>query len=201
MKIHTMKQGSDEWVNARLGIPTASQFGRIFTPGGRPSSAADDYLCQLLAERLLGVPVDVSSEYMERGRGLEPDAVAFYEFERDADTTPVGFVTSDDGLVGCSPDRLVGDDGGLEIKIPSAKVHISYMLEGMLDGRYKPQVQGGLWVSGRRWWDTLSYHPGLRPALFRVERDEPYIAALAKEVYAFASRLQRAHDQLKQEIP
>ncbi len=183
-------QGSDEWIEARLGIPTSSQFHRIITPKtGKLSSQADGYAHELLAEELLGHPIDESaSDFMARGTALEKSAVEFYEFQRDMNTQRVGVILRDDGLTGCSPDRLVGDDGGLEIKCPSAKVHVSYML-GQDADTYKCQVQGALWITGRAWWDWLSYNPELPPVLIRFERDEEFIAKLAAAVDQFIEYL------------
>lgn len=197
MKILAMKQGSPEWHAARLGIPTASAFHRIVTPGGKLSEGSHAYLCELIAERLLNLPMDsASTDFMERGKALEEQAVAWYELQREVDTQRVGFVTSDDGRVGCSPDRLVGKDGGLEIKCPSAGIHVQYMLGGVAQ-KYAPQIQGALWLTGRAWWDSLSFHPDLEPALVRVERDEEYIAKLAEAIPAFCDRLDEATERLR----
>jgi len=181
------EQGSQEWLDARLGIPTASQFHRIITPKTmRLSSSAEGYVHELLAEELLGHPIDEGeSQFMTRGSDLERSAFEFYEFNRDIETERVGFIVRDDGLVGCSPDRLVGEDGGLEIKCPSAKVHVSYMLSAAVDPQYKCQVQGALWLTGRAWWDWLSYNPELPAVRVRFTRDEEFIALLARAVDQF----------------
>lgn len=183
-------QGSDEWVQARLAIPTASQFHRIITPKtGKLSSQAEGYVHELLAEELLGHALDEgASDFMTRGTQLEKSAVEFYEFQRDLSTERVGFILRDDRLTGCSPDRLVGEDGGLEIKCPSAKVHVAYMLGQDADA-YRCQVQGALWITGRAWWDWLSYNPELAPVLIRFERDEEFIARLAGVVDQFIAYL------------
>lgn len=183
-------QGSPEWHEARLGIPTASQFHRVMTPKTmKLSSQAEGYACELLAEEMLGHALDDgASGFMDRGTQLERSAFEFYEFNRDVHTERIGFITTDDGRAGCSPDRLVGDDGGLEIKCPSAKVHVSYMLSQDADA-YRCQVQGALWITGRAWWDWLSYNPELAPVLIRFERDEMFIAKLAACVNQFNSYL------------
>ena len=202
MKAHNVQQGSPEWKALRIGIPTASNFSKILTPRtGKASSQAPAYMCQLIAESLLEVPLDGdATDYMERGQQLEAEAVRYYEMARGMDTEAVGFCTLDDGSAGCSPDRLVGSDGGLEIKCPTPGVHVQYLLglEAVTD-RYRAQVQGGLWITGRRWWDTLSYHPEMQPALIRVERDEEFIAALERAVRAFNVNKAAALERLRQE--
>jgi hypothetical protein len=198
MIVHAFPQGSAEWHAARLGIPTASNFGRIVTPGGKLSASADTYLHELVAERILGFPLNTESvDFMERGKALESHAVSWYELQRDVDTEAVGFCLTDDGRAGCSPDRLVGAAGGLEIKCPSPAVHVGYMLDGGISDKYRPQVQGALWITGRDWWDTLSYHPDLPPALVRVKRDEEYITALAANVERFCDALVTATERVQ----
>lgn len=196
------EQGSEEWFKARLGIPTASRFNQIITPKTlKPSSSARGYLHELCAEWLLGEPLDgASSDFMLRGSGMEESAVKFYEFQTDTETTSAGFCLRDDRAVGCSPDRLVGEDGGLEVKCPSAKVHVGYLLNG-LDVEYRAQVQGALWITGRAWWDVLSYNPELPPVLMRMERDEEFIGALSAAVEDFLVRLAEAKEALTSHRP
>lgn len=193
MKIVECAQGSYEWHMARLGIPTASGFARIVTPAGRPSAQADGYLHELVAERLLGHPLETEAiGWMDRGLVTEAEAVRYYEMQRECDTRKVGFVTTDHGLAGCSPDRLVvGERGSLEIKCPSAAVHVGYMLD-VEPRKYWPQIQGALWVTGFDWLDFLSYCPELPPALTRYERDEMFIKVLAEAVGNFSNRLDDA---------
>lgn len=192
MKIYDCVQGSTEWLYLRSGIPTASCFDQILTPGGKPSKSAERYLFSLLAEKMMGHPcVEFMSAWMERGNLMEAEAVSFYELQRDVETVKVGFITNDQGTIGASPDRLVGDDGLLEIKVPKESTHVSYLLKKAVDQAYYPQVQGQLWVSGRKWSDILSYHPELPPALIHVERDEEFIGLLSAAVLEFSAVLER----------
>lgn len=192
MIIHDVQQGTREWLDLRAGIPTASQFDLIITPGGEESKSQERYMLTLLAERIMNHPVtEHMSMWMERGSQMESDAVKFYEFQKDTETVPVGFITNDAQTIGASPDRLVGEDGLLEIKVPAEWTHMSYLLTtGGAYKAYKVQVQGQLWVTGRQWVDVLSFHPELPPALIRIERDESYIAKLEKFVTAFSVKLE-----------
>lgn len=191
-----LEQGSAEWIAARIGIPTASQFHRLITPRTmKLSEASHGYLCELLAEQILKVSLDSEvTAFMDRGKDMESEAVAYYELQRGMDTQKVGFCLLDSGRAGCSPDRLVGEDGGLEIKCPSAPVHVAHIL-GMGD-KFRCQVQGALWVTGRKWWDLLSYHPQMPPALVRFERDEEFISKLVIAVDGFLERLDEARNKL-----
>ena len=176
-----LEQRSDEWFEKRLGIPTASSFDKIITPSGKASSQAEDYANTLVAEWLMSAPVDIGQNYwMQRGAELEDEAVAAYEFEHDMDTQTVGFVATDDGWIGASPDRMVADDGIVEVKCPAPHTHIGYLLKGELPGGYRAQVQGQLMVTERQWCDWISYHPDMPMVVVRVYRDEEYIVQLRK---------------------
>lgn len=190
MIVHNVIQGSTEWLALRAGIPTASCFDRIITPKGKPSAQAEKYMHRLIAEKLMGHPViEFTGPWLERGKDLEANAALYYEATRDVASERVGFVTNDAGTVGASPDRLVGTEGLLEIKVPAEHTHVAYLLTRAVDAEYYPQIQGQLWITGRTWVDILSYHPEMPPALIRVERDEAYIATLAGAVTSFAERL------------
>lgn len=179
MRIDQHEQGSPEWLAARLGIPSASMFAKIVTTKGAWSTSADTYINQLVAERLTGEREEVfQSHHMIRGTELEPDARDLYSLMTDSEVTEVGFCLHDTLAAGCSPDGLIGEDGGLEIKCPAPSTHVEYLRGGVLPSKYKQQVMGCLWITGREWWDFVSYHPTMKPLIVRVERDEEYIAAL-----------------------
>lgn len=177
------EQGSDEWLAARVGCPSGSGFSKLITSTGQVSKSRDTYINQLVAERFTNEPTQIfETEWMARGRELEVDARAFYEFEKDCHVKETGFLKHEVYECGVSPDGLVGDDGGLEIKCPAPPNHVKYVRTGKLPTEYKAQVQGCLWITGRKWWDFLSYHPSLPPLLIRIERDEAFIEALEKIV-------------------
>lgn len=183
--VEDIAQGTPEWLQLHTGIPTASRFDRLITPKKHEfSKAAEGFAVELATERLLGFPMSFAgnnSDWMERGSALESEARRWYAFTQEVDVREVGFVFTDDRRAGCSPDGLVGEDGILEIKCPSAHVHIGHLL-----GRTNPvtdtQAQGQLYVTGRQWVDCLSYCPRQPPVLIRVQRDEKFIAALAEAV-------------------
>ena len=195
---------SPEWYKARAGYPTASQFHRILTPAKlEPSAQAFPYLCDLVAERLLGVSLEPEdkwkSDWIERGKDMEQAAADWYAFHTDTDPEEGGFCMRDDRLAGCSPDRLIGDDGGLEIKCPGAGQHISYLLGKTLPKEYRLQVQGSLWVTGRAWWDFVSFNPSLPRFLVRVTPDPEVFDALDKVMPTFNQRLAQAEASLREE--
>lgn len=181
-------QGSALWVKARLGLPTASEFGKILTPTGELSKQASKYAYRLIYEILMRQPAqDLEGlEHIDRGKEMEPKAVQAYEFELDIETKEIGFITDDAGEFGCSPDRLVGDDGVLEVKCPTAQVHIGYMIEGP-DPKYNPQRQGQLFITERSWGDFLSYHPSFPRVLVRTARNEAYISKMRRAIKEFVA--------------
>jgi hypothetical protein len=199
MIIHDVAQGTPEWLSLRLGIPTASEFHKIITPAkGDLSKSARKYAHYLVAEAVLREPLESLDhlQWIERGKLLEPQAVQQYEFTYDVETRAVGFITTDDGRMGCSPDRLVvGQRRGVEIKCPAPQTHIGYLLDGM-DTDYKPQVQGQLLVAELEIIDLYSFHPAMPPVLISTERDEPYIAKMRTALDDFcdmvAEMVQRA---------
>jgi hypothetical protein len=194
---HKIDQRSPQWFVLRAGIPTASEFHRIVTPGGKPSRQAEGYLYSLLAEYVVGHPITgPETDWMQRGQELEDEAIKAYEFQTGVETQPGGFITLDSGLVGCSPDRLVGKDGLLEIKCPKESTHVGYLLTGQLEDDYRPQLQGQLWVAERAWVDVVSYHPQMPPRVMRVERDDKYVAVVACLVVAFTQQVLKAREIL-----
>lgn len=180
-----------------MGLPTASQFHRILSAKTlKPLAGAETYALELLVQWGLGLMEGEDSDFMERGRLFEEDAVAAYELETNCDVQRVGFITNDAGTVGYSPDGLVGDDGLVEFKVPAAKTHLAYLLNEGDVGPYMAQCQGGLWVAEREWIDWRSWHQSLPAAKVRMGRDEKFIAALSEAVGEFCDRLAAAKARL-----
>lgn len=183
MTIIECKQYDQRWWEVRRGVPTASEFGNIIMPKrAEYSTASAGYACELVAEKydsFYGMHEGYVSAAMRNGTAMEPYVRKFYEFHRDCGVTEVGFCMSDDGRFGCSPDGLVGEDGGTEIKSPKLSTQIKYLAAGVLPAEYRPQVHASLWITGREWWDFLSYAPGLPELLIRVTPDD-YTKKLAE---------------------
>jgi len=178
------EQGTEEWLSARLGRPSASGFSKLITATGKPSSSASGYIHELIAERLTGesTPFHVT-EWMERGTKLEPEAREAYEFITDNEVIETGFILDPSFEFGCSPDGLINGDGGLEIKCPAPKTMVSYLADEQVGvKKYWQQIQGCMWITKRDWWDFFAYHPEMPHVLVRVERDDDYIAKLSAEV-------------------
>lgn len=178
MQIINVEQGTDEWLRARLGVPTASCYSKLITTQGKRSTQAENYINELIGQRITGeIPETFKSEAMERGNELEPQARAYYELMTDNEVEEVGLIINDIGA-GCSPDGLIGEDGGLEIKCPKLSTHIGYLRAGKLPSKYMQQVQGCMYITNRDWWDFMSFHPEVESMIIRVYRDEEFIIAL-----------------------
>lgn len=193
MKEYSVTQGSGDWFTLRLGIPTASCFDQIITPKiGKLSASARKYAYRLLSEKLLNAPGQTLDglQYIERGNELEPQAVAQYEFAQEVRTRPAGFFTTDDGLLGASPDRMVIDRAiGVECKCPAAHTMMMYLLEGNGADEYRTQVQGQMLVAELERVDFYAFHPRMPPALIVTPRDEEYIGKMRTVLGEFNERL------------
>lgn len=186
LEIFDIEQGGDEWLNARLGIPTASRFATVMAKGD--GKTRGEYMRKLAGEILTGEPSETfSNAHMERGHEMEDEARETYAFISDADIQRVGFIRS--GNKGASPDSLVGASGGLEIKTALPHIQIDRLERNRLPPEHVAQVQGNLWVSEREFWDFMSYWPKLPPLIVRVHRDEPYIKQMAGEIDRFNDEL------------
>lgn len=192
MRIIDCVQGTPEWFEARRGIPSASNFSRILTPKTlKPAAAAEDYVHELVAESIrLDPPYFTErpqSRAMQHGTDCEPEARRWLEMDLNLEVRQVGFCVTDDGRFGCSPDGLIGDDSGVEIKCPQPKTHVSYLLNGVLPDEYRLQVAGAMLVTGRKSWLFVSYCAGFAPFKVVVTPDETTVK-LAEALEQFWSR-------------
>jgi hypothetical protein len=199
------KQGSGAWLYERCGFITASRFKDVldFTKAGKPGAARTKYLWEIVIERLTGQPCDhYSNAAMEWGTEQEPRSRMAYEAHSGSMVEEVGFVKHPTlAMVGGSPDGLIDEDGGFESKSPfNSAIHLATILDGM-PADHRPQVQGCMWITGRKWWDFASYDPRmpdeLRLYVQRIERDEEFIAALELAVSGFDAEVVALLERLK----
>jgi hypothetical protein len=177
-------------------------------PVGDFSDTAKAYAFRLAVERISGVPLDEGFETwaMARGHELEPKARAEHEVQVGVLVQRAGFVTTDDGLFGCSADGLIGDDGGSEYK---CLVSPDPMRRIVLDGDisdYIDQVQGCMWITGRRYWHFAMYCPALEPigkqlSWCHVDRDEAYIRELSADMMEFLGLVDSYEAKLRGATP
>jgi len=174
-------QGSEQWLKARLSIPSASNFSKIVTSKGEISKSIKDYAMDLASQYFIEEPEEAfKSIDMQNGNDLEPEARQCYQEYTFNAVKEVGFMI--DNGAGYSADGLVEEFGLLEIKCPRANTHAKYLYDNKIPTKYWQQCQGGLMVSGRKYLDFISFHPNFKgdKKLFivRVERDEEFIKKL-----------------------
>lgn len=191
-----MIQGSEEWLQARLGRVTASRVADVVakTKTGYSASRAN-YMAQLIAERLTGVPQDrYTNGAMQWGTETEPEARAAYEFYQNVTVEEVGYIPHFGiDMAGCSPDGLIGDVGLVELKCPNTATHIETLLTKKIPDKYIVQMQWQMACTKRQWCDFGSYDPRMpeEMQLFvkRVPRDGERILELETEVTKFLCEL------------
>jgi hypothetical protein len=195
MEIFHCEQNSEEWLHARMGIPTASAFSQILAKG--EGKTRRTYMLKLAGEIITGEPMEsFSNEHTERGHAMEAEARDLYAFQTGAELDRVGFVRN--GRAGCSPDSLIGEHGGLEVKTKLPHLLIDVILKDEFPSEHKAQVQGTLWLTGRQWWDVAIYWPGIPLFVKRAHRDESYIANLAGAVKTFTEELDAVVSTIRQ---
>lgn len=207
MKTLCETQGNDDWWACKAGIPSASNFARIFQASkNKMSSSLDGYIAELLEDRKQQLPkyftaqgrpitpdMTEAMKAMNDGLILEPLAREWYESETGATATQTGFVTTDDGRFGCSPDGLVeaapcfcqgGEDcykcggrgisreGGVEIKIYDPAQHTKWCAAGVVPTQFLAQIHGSLIVTGRAWWDLVLWNQYLPGKIIRTVPNE-----------------------------
>lgn len=166
---HDIKQNSEEWEALRRGKFTASSFSDLFMI--KSTAGYKKAIRKVVYERLTGEsPESFKSDYMERGHEIESLAREQYEINSFNTVTDGGFFELTE-WVGCSPDGLIDDDGLLEIKSPAYNTFIDYLLSGQVPSEYTYQLQGQLYVTGRKWVDFVAYHPALPIIIIRVYPD------------------------------
>lgn len=164
-----IEQRSEAWRLARAGKLTASRFRDVIAVkrDGKPTAARDKYMREMVFERLAGVPRhEINGPSLKWGTEAESFAREAYELETGYLVEASEFVVHPDyPFIGCSPDGLIGQEGGYESKCPMDEaVHIHTWLNGMPD-EHMPQIQGCMWVTGRSWWTFVSYDPRLNERL------------------------------------
>ena len=215
MKYITAPQGSDDWLQARVGKITASRYKDArdrLKPAkgearGKPSAKCIGYAAQVAVERIAGRPIDkvFQNWQMREGQEQEPHARNAYDVETGNVVQEIGSIVTDDDLFLYSPDGLIGDDGLLEIKtLLSGDVILRVIGDGDLS-EYMDQCMGGLWITGRKWIDLVLWAPALEPigralTIHRIERDDDAIEALEADLIEFSVMVQEAERKLREPV-
>lgn len=198
MKIHrTLAQKSGEWFAARAGKVTGSELGNLITDKGAirgwKTGIPNSYLHRKLAERWRGMALQsFQGNYQtEQGELNEERARRYFASILEADIEQVGGIESDDGRLWCSPDGVIGESTGLEIKAPNLDTHIGWMLEGQaVPEEHVLQVQFSLFVSGWKMWRFLSYVKDAAHLAVTVEPDPELQETIGDALAEFTDRFE-----------
>lgn len=192
-----LSQSSDEWLYEHSIRCTASRFKDVMKGAkGKFLAARQKYAIEIAAVRLTGVIKQLNGiAAIEHGIEYENEARNTYEFISGNTVEQSGLITlPENDMVGCSPDGLIDDDGGVEIKCFDTKRHIEIVFNG-LPKEVIPQVQGCMWVTGRKWWDFVSYDPRIQGSkniyIQRIERNDKYIKSLSEDVLSFVDEVKK----------
>lgn len=206
------KQGTEGWLAARRGRATGSKADAVCAVGrsGGESATRQDYLHDLVIERLTGRPVPnyLRTRDIEWGHEQEPFARMAYEQQTGHMVEEAGFCYLPHIMAGCSVDGFIRERGRLgfyEAKCPKSKTHLLYLESGVVPNIYMPQVLHNFWITGAEFCDFMSYDPrfpdGLQSMIVRVERSEPAVAAHASRVEAFLTEVDALESRLRMRLP
>lgn len=192
-------QQSAQWVRQRIGWCTASRMKDVLAvlKNGKPGEARNKYLMELVAERMTDSAVDhYVTPAMQWGIDNEARAAAEYEALSGALLNECGFFPHPRiDLFGATPDRLLDDDGLIEIKCPTTAKFVEWRAAGVVPDEHKPQLLAQLACTRRQFVDFVAYDPRVKEAAARifVRRFEPTveeIAAVEKAAEAFLAEVE-----------
>lgn len=197
--IDTFEQGSPEWFAACAGNIGASSIDKIITSTGARSKQREDFLLQLAGERITGKQEETfQSTAMKNGKDREAGARALFEMLHNVEVKQCALVYKNEWkLCHCSPDGLIGDKKGIEIKNPMMKTHIKYLLNNTLPTDYLLQIQMSLYVTERETWFFMSAYEGLPPLIIEVQRNDKLIEIIDKEINEFNQELLTLVEKIK----
>lgn len=187
-----LEQGSSEWLNAKLGVISASNIHKVLAKKGTETRAG--YMSELIGQIATQQMDEMNSKSLDWGKQNEAAARAAYEFETNHTVKEIGFIYGPDKRTGCSPDGIIENlNRGLEIKNPfSAKVHVDFLAMDKIKLEYIYQVQFSMWVTGFDSWDFCSYHAKFKRDMLKVftlERDEKLMERFSNEVGEFVKEM------------
>lgn len=190
---YDIEQGTPEWHELRRGVLTSTAIKTLITPTGKlaDNDKTRSHVYEVAAQRITGRTEDTYLSFdMMRGHTDEILGRGLYS-QHYAPVTECGFITNDKlgFTVGYSPDGLVGEDGLIEIKSAKAKIQVQRIADGVIPTEHYAQVQTGLWVTGRKWCDFISYSNGMKMMVVRVNADPAYHALIEQAAKAFEAKV------------
>lgn len=173
-----IEQGTTEWHRMRAGVITASKVHDIIKKGrakGSYSAARQVYMNELIAQVCTGLlPDELTAKQVIWGKDNEPKALALYDPFEEKSIHQIAFIYGMDMRCGVSPDALVNDNGGLEIKCPwTTSQYIDQLLGGVPKPEYLTQMQYSMWLTKREYWDFANYDPRMKKNNIKIVTHEP----------------------------
>ncbi len=175
---HNIAQNTDEWLALRVGKFTASIAADLLMEN-KSNQGYKKLIAKITEERFTGQACESEkfkgNQFTDRGHLFEPLALIDYSTKFFYDVQPMGFIESDNGLYGCSPDGLIDENGMIQVKCPIFATQRGYLEDPKVPTNYYKQMQFELFVSEREYNIFYSYHPKLKEVMIKVERDEVVI--------------------------
>lgn len=196
MEIYNFEQRSPEWYEIRKGKMTASKGATIATAG----AGLKTYILEIMSEYYSSNPKQTYiNDDMQRGIELEAEAILEYELRNNVKTQEIGFVLYNE-YFGASPDRLVNDDGLIEVKCPNDKTYLELLLTGKIKSEYLWQMQGQLLATNRKWCDFVAYNPNFEKNMFvkRILADKNNQDSLITGIDIGSKLIEEIKEKIKQ---
>lgn len=193
-------QYTPEWDAVKCGVLSASKIDSILTAGkmefaenGGCRELVDSIACQRIMKKRH--PEFISYD-MRRGLIEEQSARELYS-DNYAYAKECGFVTNDKWgfTLGCSPDGVVDEDGGIEIKSRLPKLQFGVIRAANVPDEFRFQIQATLMITERPWWDFISYAGDMNMLTIKVESDKDIQDAIATAADTFETRVKSAVEE------
>lgn len=192
-------QGTPPWEFVRLGMITTSDYNLLNRRGkqGGESITRRRRIFDVANELMAMEPSDTKwtgNRFTERGKALEEEAFDLYCMTRGVDETLFSrpaFIRDNKLRTGCSPDALIGGDGGVEIKTMAGGMFLDLMENPRVPPEHVAQVQGCMLVTGRDWWDVMIYSPPYAPLITRLEADPAHHREMLDGLREFNTEVER----------
>lgn len=199
LDISECEQGSKEWLRSKLGVISGSNVSSAIAKKG--TATREGYMMELIAQIATGEMAEIDGPALRWGKENESQARSAYEFETNSVVTSVGFIYGKNRRIGVSPDGIITNSKGLELKCPfTSKVHIDFLLMDKIKIEYLYQVQFSMFVTGFNTWDFASYDKRMRKDVLKIhtiERDQTLMERFENDIGEFIVDMDKALNKLQ----
>ena len=194
MPVVGAQQGSAAWLTMKLGVVSGSNASKVVAK--KDSETRLTYLCDLVAEICTGVIEEQNFKQMEWGKAHEDAARSHYEFSTDQKIQEVLFVFKDSSFrEGCSPDGLLSNGRGAEIKCPwDSANYVKFLVADKIKTEWQWQNQFNMRITDATHWDFVQYDPRMKKQpmkILTIERDEEKQRILDEAVPEFIADMDK----------